>query len=137
LEGPYGDFSYANISNRKQVWIAGGVGITPFLSMARSLGESSSLQINLFYAAEKLKDAVFLNELIDIERQVPANFDTTIIDRHVSGYVSAEMLEKQLGNLKEYDFMICGPPGMMKAITSQLIADGVEESSIHSEEFSF
>lgn len=37
IEGPYGAFSYLNVPNVRQIWIAGGIGVTPFLSMARSL----------------------------------------------------------------------------------------------------
>ncbi|MGH2805926.1 MAG: ferredoxin reductase family protein, partial [Actinomycetota bacterium] len=49
VEGPYGTFSYLNLSNERQVWIAGGIGITPFLSMARSL-DDPRFQIDFYYS---------------------------------------------------------------------------------------
>jgi predicted ferric reductase len=52
VEGPYGAFSYLNPANRQQIWIAGGIGITPFLSMARSLEVFSGHDIDLYYGVK-------------------------------------------------------------------------------------
>jgi len=136
LEGPYGDFSYKNISNRKQVWIAGGVGITPFLSMARSLSASREYDIRFFYGTESISDAVFLGEFNDITRHLPKNFKTSVVAKDVEGFVTATLLAESIGDLNEYDYMICGPPGMMKALQEQLSYVGVPENQIHIEAFS-
>lgn len=136
LEGPYGQFSYRRVKNRKQVWIAGGVGITPFLSMARSLSGNKTYDINFFYGTESLEDAVFLQEFIDITRHLPDNFNTTVVSKDMSGFVSADLIKKSIQNLDEYDYMICGPPGMMKAIQMQLKDAGVPQDQVHVEAFS-
>ncbi len=136
LEGPYGSFSYKSSKNKQQVWIAGGVGITPFLAMARSLSSRSGYNIHMFYGAEELSDAAFLHELISIRKTIPDVFDFSIVDRQVSGFVTAEMVERELSELARPDYFICGPPAMMQILRDQLIAKGVADQHIYTEEFS-
>lgn len=136
LDGPYGAFSYRKVKNPKQVWIAGGIGITPFLSMARSFSGKKHYNIHFFYGTESLDEAIFLQEFIDITRQLPDNFDTKVIAKNLTGFVTIDLLKASLGSLEEYDYFICGPPGMMKALKTQLLSAGVGELSIHVESFS-
>ncbi len=136
LEGPYGEFSFKKVANRKQVWIAGGIGITPFLSMARSFTGSKHYDIRFFYGSETLEEAVFLGEFQDITRHLPNNFKTSIVSKDIHGFVTVELLQKSLGKLTEFDYMICGPPAMMQALLGQLTDAGVPDNQIHIEAFS-
>jgi predicted ferric reductase len=136
LEGPYGNFSLHNTKRMNQVWIAGGVGITPFLSMARSLSRRSKYKIKLFYAADNLEDAVFLKELLAIRQDIPDKFDITIVDKELSGFVDIETLRNEIAELGDNDYFICGPPQMMRALKKQLTEHGVDAGRIFSEEFS-
>lgn len=135
LEGPFGGFSYKSVKNTKQVWIAGGIGITPFLSMARSFAGKKPYDIHFFYGTESLDEAVFLQEFIDITRHLPENFRTSVVSKDTSGFVTIDMLQKALGDLNEYDYMVCGPPAMMGALESGLKKAGVPESQLHLEPF--
>lgn len=136
LEGPYGNFSMHNSKRAKQVWIAGGVGITPFLAMARSLKSGGKYHIHLFYAADKLDDAVFMKELIAIRKTIPDNFEFTLVTKLWSGFVTAEVVGKSIKNFAEADYFICGPPGMTAALKKGLASKDVGENHIFSEEFS-
>lgn len=135
LEGPYGSFDYRKVKNHKQVWIAGGVGITPFLSMARSFSGRSKYDIKFFYGTETLTEAVFLQEFIDIMRHVPESFRTQVVAKNLSGFITLDLLRDSLENLEDYDYMICGPPAMMNALTKQLTEAGIAPEKIHFEAF--
>ncbi len=136
LEGPYGNFSYLDSANKKQIWIAGGAGITPFLSMARSLSKKSSREIILFYAAEDIEDAVFLRELFQIRNLIPHVLTVHIVNRKVSGFVGMEMLKKILPDMQKYDYFICGPPAMAHSLKEGLHTEHVRPSQVFIEEFS-
>lgn len=136
LEGPYGNFSFRSTKNHDQVWIAGGVGITPFLSMARSLTPDSKHSIKLFYAAEELEDAVFLRELLEIRKTIPKVLDVVVVNRKTSGFVSLDMIRKEVNDLPAYDYFICGPPVMANILKTSLQEVRVDPEKIHIEEFS-
>lgn len=136
LEGPFGDFTYHNSRNKKQIWVAGGVGVTPFLSLARSLKKNSAYRVHLFYASDRLEDTVFLRELLMIQKTIPEVFELTVVNKNISGFVSVDLMQKQLGDLTTYDFFICGPPPMLKILKSGLVKARVSSTQVYTEEFS-
>jgi predicted ferric reductase len=136
LDGPYGRFSYGLTKNKQQIWVAGGVGITPFLSMARSLSRHSDIKVTLFYATQRLQDAAFLHELFEIKRSLAGNFEVVLVDEKISGRISLDMMSKVIKDLQQPAYFMCGPQGMMKALKLQLVKAGVKQRSIHVEDFS-
>jgi predicted ferric reductase len=135
VEGPYGAFSYLHIDNHKQVWIAGGIGITPFLSMARSL-EPSEHQIDFYYAMEDGHQGYYLDEFYAIADRVP-RFRVIPIRRDQLGFVTADDIAGVSRNLSTKDILICGPPPMVQSLTAQLANKGVPREQIHYELFGF
>jgi predicted ferric reductase len=133
LEGPFGHFSYTNSQNSSQVWIAGGIGITPFLSMARSL-KNDGPRVWLFYCTKNLEEAVFLKELEEISGQNP-RLKAISYCSDQKGRLNSEGIELAVGNLKEKDFLICGPGAMMHDLSIQLKDKGVLENQIFWEDF--
>ena len=135
VEGPFGSFYEKNNSIRKEIWIAGGVGITPFLSMARSIGNINH-NIDLYYCLKNGSEAVLLNELNAISlsnnkfRVLPWYSDS-------QGFINSDIIEKGSNGLGNTDIYMCGPPSFMKIMQSQFISKGVEKSSIYFEEFNF
>ncbi len=134
VEGPYGSFS-RSVTSPRQIWMAGGIGVTPFLSMARSLdGESRS--IDFYYCVEHAPEAHFLDELRAIEGSRD-DFRVVLVARDTDGFLTAARVAEDHADLSTADVLICGPPAMIDNLRSQLHAVGVRDERIHAEEFGF
>jgi predicted ferric reductase len=137
LEGPYGRFSFRNTANRKQVWIAGGIGITPFLSMLRSLTpKDKKYEIDFYYCTETKKDALFLGELKKIAKRFPKIRVNSHCDKE-QGFISAQIIAQQVSKVAERDILISGPPQMQQSLKNQFTDIGVAAKNIYIEEFNF
>ena len=137
IEGAYGRFSYRYHKNHKQIWVAGGIGITPFLSMARELNPKHKLNIELYYCVNnrgEMIDTVSLKRAIGIKKG-GVKVIPYILDQHKK-HISAAYIVEKSGSLKNKDIYICGPPAMMSSLRNQFKAAGVSNNNIHSEEFS-
>ncbi len=132
IEGPYGRFSYVFSRLNHQIWIAGGIGITPFLSMIRELGKNSQkFSITLFYSAKDQDKAVYLPELKTYKSLA---FHLVPTFTSVGKRLSIFDIESSLG-LNGKEFFICGPTEMMTSLKKDLIKKGVKSDLIHTEEF--
>ena len=107
VDGPFGPCPH--IPSSDNVFIAGGVGITPMLSILRSLdGEKVHAPIFLFYSARSEKGLLFFDELKELESRNPNLRCIFTLTRepppgweHEKGRIDAEMLKKHLGNLEK------------------------------------
>ena len=135
VEGPYGSFSHLAVRNDKQIWVAGGIGITPFLSMARSLA-GEPFEIDLFYAMEHGGEAYFLDELFEIADANP-RLKIVPMKRDAIGFVTAGDIAAVSTDLHERDILLCGPPMMMESLTMQFVELGVDRTRVHFEQFRF
>ncbi|MGH3030383.1 MAG: ferredoxin reductase family protein [Gaiellaceae bacterium] len=134
VEGPYGSFS-SDVPNERQIWIAGGIGVTPFLSMARSLN-GDPRDIDFYYCVEHAPEAHFLDELNSIARE-RKDFRVVVVPRETDGFLTAERLAREHEDLGRADVLVCGPPAMIDSLRSQLEARGVARERFHAEEFGF
>ena len=141
LEGPYGKFSFVDYPSEDYLFIAGGIGITPFLSMARSISDApeeySFKSIDLYYSVKKEKEAVFLKELENISKNLPKNKKLNIF-LHVSdkkGHIDSKYILGNSKTLNDRNIFICGPPAMMESLKKQFILSGVKKNKIKTEEF--
>lgn len=135
VEGPYGGFSYLNLRNARQIWIAGGIGITPFLSMARSL-DGSKYEIDFYYSMRSLRNAYLLAEFLRIGARV-SNFKVIPYPEDEFGFLTADVIEERSPDFATSDIMICGPPPMIDAMRSQFYAKGISKKRVHYEKFGF
>jgi predicted ferric reductase len=133
VDGPFGHFTAVEAPEPRQVWIAGGIGITPFLSLAREPGPAK--QITLFWSVRAREEACFLDELEALARDNPGfSFELWCSDER--GHLSSEHVVAE-DDLSHHAFLICGPTAMKNALIGQLEARGVRAAQIHDEEFSF
>lgn len=136
IEGPYGRLNATEDSNN-QVWIAGGIGITPFLSFAEATSKKKDPpKIDLYYCVQNEKEALALDNL----RSITKSHTSLRIILHCSdvhGRINSEVIEKKSGPLLNKNIYICGPISMMNSLEHQLIAKGVPQNKIHKEEFGF
>lgn len=116
VEGAYGKFTYYNYRNLNQVWIAGGIGITPFLSMLKSL-PTTGYAIDLYYSVRDESEAIEWQRIAQTTvthkgsfRVIP--FDTSRWQKHLD----VEFIRRYSQPLETKDFFICGPPMMMKSL---------------------
>lgn len=135
IEGPFGRTSYAYVPNHKQVWVAGGIGITPFLGMARALQATEPYQIDLYYSLVDRNETAFVAELQAIAATKP-NFRFYPHYAKEVGYLTAEVIKRGSGPLSEKNLILCGPPPMMKGLKKQFADMHLDPKTIYSEEFS-
>lgn len=136
IEGPYGSFSYLKGEYQKQVWVAGGIGVTPFVNMARNLrvNHRPGLQVDFYYTTKTDQEMVFRDELSEIALACPGlRFIPFVADRF--GYLTAKVIQDTTGDLANTDIFVCGPPPMMNSLKSQFLAAKIPKHLIHMEEF--
>lgn len=144
IQAPFGRFSFVNLrSNRDLVFIAGGIGITPFRSMLQYIHDTklNDRSVQLLYANRTRHDIAYREELdlLDQESKVISVVHVLSNDPSWSGEqgrIDEACLTKYVLDITQKDYFICGPPPMMKAIKQTLRSLGVPANQIHTEEFS-
>jgi ferredoxin-NADP reductase len=116
-------------------FIAGGAGITPFVSIFRQLRKKKELEGNRLIFANKTKNDIILED--EFEGLLGSDFINILSEEKVKGFyhglITQEFLEKTIKD-KKGKFYVCGPPQMMKAVLKQLEALDIDEKSIVKEE---
>jgi len=140
MSGPYGSF-YLREVVRPALFLAGGTGIAPFLSMLEVLaGQGSAHPVRLVFGVTNDHDLVALEQLDAIKEKMP-DFDyrTCVADpesRHQrKGYVTAH-IEPEWMNDGDVDVYLCGPVAMVEAVRGWLSGAGHTPRSFHYEKFS-
>ncbi len=131
--GPHGRFQHGR-GTRDQVWIAGGVGVTPFLSWLRSLSHDPvRARIHFFYTqAGPAPDA---EQITAIARAHP-NLTVHLVDSAVEGHLSAARVLRTVGvDPRLLSVFLCGPTRMVDVLTRDLRHAGVAARNLHREHF--
>ncbi len=144
IAGPLGNFTRDTNQSQPTVFLAGGIGITPFLSMLRDADHRGDLnQTTLFYSNRSPADAVMLSELQALEVANPGfSMVSTITDLEKgqtwegeTGYIDAAMLSRHLPEPKSPIFYCVGPGNFVSAMQGMLTTSGVKAANIRVEQF--
>jgi predicted ferric reductase len=136
IEGPYGMFNYKT-GGPNQIWIAGGIGLTPFLSFVRDMDGSLAHDVDLYYTVRHPEEAIFVNEL---EAADAKNSRLKVHIRYSAkdGSLRVEDILKNVeGDIRSYHVYMCGPLPMTMAFEKKFLDLGVPKDNLHYEEFNF
>ncbi|HEY2025349.1 benzoate 1,2-dioxygenase electron transfer component BenC [Paraburkholderia sp.] len=138
--GPYGSF-YLREPQRPVLFLAGGTGIAPFLSMLDVLKARGNAQpVRLVYGVTHDRDLVALQQLEDAQRALPDfSYRTCVVDaasnHQRKGYVTAHV-ESDWLNSGDVDVYLCGPVPMVEAVQGWLRDSSIEPANFYYEKFS-
>ncbi len=147
VTGPFGGFVMDIAKDSEAVFIAGGIGITPFISMMRYLAKlNADNKVVLLYSCSSQDDIPFKDELLEINKKHPNLHTIFVIGKGpadslptanaATGNINDELLTAVTAN--KFDakkFFICGPPGFMKAMALIVMQKGVSRNRIMTEAF--
>jgi ferredoxin-NADP reductase len=145
VEGPFGSLTLHNNRARGAVFIAGGIGITPFMSILRQAARDRLAQpVLLLYSNRRSESAAFLEELQELETQ-NSHFKLVAVMTEAgranvpwtqeSGLIGESLIKKTTNELAAPIYYLAGPPKMVEAMRAALNRIDVNDDDIRSEEF--
>jgi Na+-transporting NADH:ubiquinone oxidoreductase subunit F len=143
MRGPFGDFYYRD-SERDILMIATGTGLAPLMSIIRHIrAEKIQREITLFFGTRSVEDLYCVEELREMEKQLPSFTFIPILSREAEdspwegkrGRVT-NLIEDLIPEGSDYDVFICGNPDMVDSCTDWLVKKGIPEDHIYFDKFS-
>lgn len=145
LRGPAGKFVLEGNDSRPAAFLAGGIGITPFVSMLRQAAKDRlPRKLCLFYSNRRPEDAAFLEEISQLPSRNPNyRFVGTMTEMEKSShpwqgereFIGKEMLARHISDVPAAVYYMAGPPAMVEAMQKMLAGAGVNGGNIHRDEF--
>lgn len=134
MAGPFGGFDYRR-GGQDQIWIAGGIGITPFLSWIRALEDNFDRAVDFFYSVAHESDALYRDE-IDAAAERHPTLRPRLIDTERDELLTAEKAMKSRAPGADVWVYMCGPPAMMTALADGFRRLEIPASRVRWEQFS-
>lgn len=132
VDGPYGRFGRA--TRGPLLWIAAGVGVTPFVALAEALTDDAA-PVRMIYVVRSQNDAAHLKLLQAIATTKP-NFELTLWESAIKGHLTADQAIETAGpEFKIANVLFCGPLEMRKALGEGLRKRGISQAQFQYEEF--
>ena len=139
-----GDFTLPKDSNKKLVFIAGGIGVTPFRSMIKYLlDKSEKRDIILFYAAVSSAEFAYKNIFETAGKKIGLKVVYVLTDtknippewKGKSGYLTEETIKQEVADFKQREFYLSGPIAMVNNYKKLLSKVGVSINNIITDYF--
>jgi ferredoxin-NADP reductase len=145
IDSPMGSFTLHKNSAKPAVFLAGGIGITPFISIVRQADHDRlPHKLHLFYSNRRPEDAPFIEALQILEKN-GSNFKLVCTMTAMSesrkewngetGMIDEAMLSRHLTDRQGLVYYVAGPPAMVTGMRKMLVGAGVDEDDIRTEEF--
>jgi ferredoxin-NADP reductase len=130
VTGPYGQFRFAPKQDRKVLFIAGGTGLAPFMSMLKQIKElNTGNDIVLLYSVRYPSEIIRKDELEQLRNELPLKTIITVTRpqdgeewKGETGHIDQDMIKRTVPDLFERSSYICGPLGFVKAAKDSLVA---------------
>ena len=143
FSGPYGDFHLSD-TVAPIVFIAGGSGMAPIYSMLRRMSETrNDRQATYFFGAQGQRDLFYLQELRDIEKELPSfsfvpalSAEPQDSDWKGERGVITLVVRQRFADLSKHEAYLCGSPGMIDSAIKVLTEIGMPEKNIFYDKFS-
>jgi propane monooxygenase reductase subunit len=139
VRGPYGVFTLRNSSVRPLLFVGGGAGMAPILSLLRSLAEQGSERTAVYYyGAREEQDLFHVDHLGELARELPdMRFVPALSDQDWEGErgLITDVVDRSEPELADIDAYLCGPPPMVDAAIDLLVRRGVPEGHIYYDKF--
>jgi ferredoxin-NADP reductase len=145
VDGPFGSLTLHKKLDRPAVFIAGGIGITPFMSMLRHAANGAlQQQLVLLYSNRRPEDCAFLTELQRLEGDhryfrlvatMTAMAQSRLPWTGETGRIDEALVRRVTAELANPVYYVAGPPAMVTALRDELEDSGIDADDIRSEEF--
>lgn len=143
VSSPEGNFYFEGLRDEENIiGLAGGCGITPFLSMARAIASGiEDFNLTILYGCRKASDALFSSEFKELETKCNGKLKVVYVmsDEAVegceSGFITKELIEKYTPKKCKYSIFICGPQAMYKFCEKEFIKLKLDKRHVREELF--
>ncbi len=143
LVGPFGVFTLREGNDADLVFVGGGAGMAPILSLLRSMDERGiQRRATYYYGARRRRDLCFENELRALERSLPAFRYVPALSEPADGDawdgevgLITDVVKRQTGDLTGAHAYVCGPPPMVEAAIPMLTGLGVSDKRVYYDKF--
>lgn len=138
IKGPYGQFRFDPMENKKVLFVAGGTGLAPFISMLRHIEKAgSNNDVDLLYSIKYPTEIIRKQELEDFAKKLSLKTTITVTRPQEGdgwtgekGHINADIIKKYSPDVVDRTCYICGPPAFVKAIKDALTSLGVKPEKI-------
>ena len=141
VSAPYGQFKFDLASGKKVLFLAGGTGMAPFMSMIRyAKQQNADVDANMIYSTKYPNEIIYKDELDGLQKGSNFKLEITVTRPQsgdgwtgLTGHVNVDMIKKCAPDYKDRISYICGPPAFVKALKDALVGLGVDGKNIRAE----